>query len=211
MKTIKLLPKRLSPCIFILGFSCILAASCIKDADDENQPKPPSIDTIPTKTDSTLVVIDSVFKASAEYIQGEWMAQYAGFDLKQMKTSAIRRLVSFSPDGYYDSHVQGIVDIEDTITTYKEFEHEHGRYSFDVSRQVMRYTIEYDSLLNFGSDQLEYSPGKMRPGVGLIKEYDEEIWFSKEKEGKRDWIRRDENLVSTDNHSANIIYIMKNQ
>ena len=138
MKKIKLFQKRLSPCIVILGFSCILAASCIKDADAEEKPKPQSTDTTPTNTDSTLVVIDSLFKASAEYIKGEWMAQYVGFDLKQMKISAIRRLVSFLPDGYYDSHVQGIVDIEDTITAYKEFEHEHGMYSFDVSRQLMR-------------------------------------------------------------------------
>ena len=187
-----------------------MAASCIKDAGDEDQPNPPATDTIPDN-DSTLVVIDSVFKASAEYMQGEWMAQYVGFDPRQMKTSAIRRLVLFSPEGYYDSHVQGIVNIEDTITTYKEFEHEHGIYSFDASRQLMKYTIEYDSLLNFGSDQLEYSHGKMRPGVGIVKEYDEEIWFSKEKDGKRDWVRKDDNLVSIDNHSANIIYIMKNQ
>jgi len=209
MKTINLFSKQLSLCVFILAFSCILATSCIKDADDEGQPKPPAIDTIPD-TDSTLVVVDSVFKPSAEYMHGEWMAQYVGFDLRQMKTSSIRRLVFFSPDGYYDSHVQGIVDIEDSITAYKEFEHEHGMYSFDASRQLMKYTVEYDSLLNFGSDQLEYNPGKMRLGVGLVKEYYEEIWFSKEKDGKRDWVRKDDNLVSADNHSANIIYIMKN-
>lgn len=210
MKTIIFFTRQLLPCVFVVAFSCIMATSCIKDADNEGQSKPPATDTIPD-TDSTLVVVDSVFKASAKYMQGEWMAQYVGFDLRQMKTSAIRRLVFFSPDGDYDSHVQGIVDIEDTITTYKEFEHEHGMYSFDESRQLMKYTIEYDSLLNFLSDQLEYSPGKIYPGVGLVREYDEEIWFSKEKDGKRDWVRKDDNLVSTDDHSANIIYIMKNQ
>lgn len=210
MKTISLCPKQLLPCVLVLAFSCIMATSCIKDADDEEQLKPPATDTIPD-TDSTLVVVDSVFKASAEYMQGEWMAQYVGFDLRQMKTSAIRRLVFFSPDGYYDSHVQGIVDIEDTITTYKEFEHEHGTYFFDVNRQLMEYAIEYDSLLNFASDLLEYSPGKMRPGSGLVKKYSEEIWFSREKEGKRDWVRKDENLMSIGDHTVSIIYIMKNQ
>lgn len=201
----------------VLLLICILTvaipaftASCIKDADDEDQPKQPTTDTIPA-TDTTLVAIDSLFKASVEYLQKEWMGQYTGFDARQQTTSAIRRMVSFLPDGSYDSHVQGIVNIEDTITTYKEFEHEHGTYAFDVDKQIMTYTIEYDSLIDFSSDVLVNNPGKLRPGVGLIREYSEQIWFSAEKEGKRDWVREDENLVSTDNHNANIIYIMKSQ
>lgn len=184
-------------------------SSCIKYADDDEL-TPPS-DTIPSTTDTTTVIVDSLFQADVSYIMGEWMAQYSGFDPMQMKTSSIRRLVAFLPDGSYDSHVQGIVDIEDTVTVYKEFEHEHGTYSFDASRQLMKYTVEYDSLLNFGSDQLEYSPGKMRPGIGIIKEYDERLWFSQEKEGKRDWVRKDDNLVSADDHTENIIYVMKSQ
>lgn len=195
--------------LFIYAFCCIHATSCIKDATDDEL-TPPS-DTIPSTTDTKSVIIDSLFMADVSYVEGEWMAQYSGFDLMQMKTSSIRRLVLFSPDGFYDSHVQGIVDVEDTITSYKEFEHEHGTYSFDVSSQLMRYTVEYDSLINFGSDQLEYSPGKMRPGIGIVKEYDERFWFSQEKNGKRDWVRKDENLVSTEDHSVSIIYVMKSQ
>ena len=197
------------PCLIVLAFSCTLTISCIKDADDEEPQTPPDIDTI--TIDSTQVMIDSVFKASSEYLQGEWMGQYVGYDLMQGAMSAIRRLVYFSPDGFYDSHVQGIVNIEDTITNYKEFEHEHGTYSFDPDKQLVKYTIEYDSLLNFMSDQLEYNPGKIRPGVGLVTEYDERIWFSREQEGKRDWIRTDENLVTKEDKTVNVIYIMKQQ
>lgn len=199
------------PILILIVIMLSYTASCIKDSDETELPIPSGNDSVLTNTDSTQVVIDSVFKASSEYMYGEWMAQYTGVDLKQMKICAIRRIVLITPEGVYDSHVQGIADIADTITAYKEFEHEHGTCSFDVARQIMKYTIEYDSLINFENDLLEFCPGKMLPEVGLVKEYDEEIWFSKEKEGKRDWIRKDENLVSTDNHSANIIYFMKNQ
>ncbi len=214
MKTISLFPKHLTPCVFVLAFSCIMATSCIKNSDDNDQPKPPVNDSIPMNTDSTAVDIDRTFKATVEYMQGEWMAQYAGYDPQQSQAtgmevvSAIRRLVTFSPEGFYDSHVQGIVDVQDTITIYKEFEHEHGTYSFNADKQVMKYVIEYDSLLNFGTDKMEFFPGKRGPG-GLVKEYDEEIGFSKEVDGKRDWIRKDLELMSTEDHSANVIYIMK--
>lgn len=189
---------------------CLLPTSCIKDADDEVPTQPKENDTIPA-IDSAAVLIDSAFVVTNEFIAREWMAQYTGFDLRQMKTSAIRRFVFFSPDGFYDSHVQGIVDIEDTITVYKEFEHEHGSYTLDVAKQQMKYKIEYDSLLNFVSDRLEYSPGKMVAGLGMVNEYEEKLWFSFEKEGKRDWIRTDDNLKSSDDHSARLVYIMRNE
>ena len=216
MKTIKLLPKILSPCILILGLSCIFAASCINDADDGDQPKPPSTDTIPTNTDSTLVVVDSAFVASAGYMTGEWMAQYVGYDPQQSMASgsdvvsAIRRLVFFSPNGFYESHVQGIVNMKDTIALYKEFEHEYGAYSFDEKRQMMTYTVEYDSLLNFGTDRMEYHSGKVK-GPVTIPQYGERIWVSVEKDGLRDWIREDDNLMSVEEHSARLIYSMKRQ
>lgn len=194
--------------ILTLVLLCSLFYSCIKNADNNESPYPP-INPAEEKTDSTTVIIDSLFKTPIEYMYGEWMAQYTGYDTRQAKTSLIRRVVVFSPDGSYDFHVQGIMDITDTINFFKDFEHEHGTYSFDTNEQIMSYTIEYDSLLNFASDELEFNSGKMQPGVGLITEYKERIWFSKENEGKRDWIRKDDNLVSPDDHSANIIYIMK--
>ena len=183
--------------------------SCIKNADSDEQPQPPESDTTFVVTDSTTLLIDSAFRATGEYLAGEWMAQYTGYDPLQKKTSAIRRLVFFAPDGTYDSHVQGIVDVEDTITTYKEFEHEHGTYSLDEQMQLMKYSIEYDSLLNFMTDQLEFYPGKMRPGMGIQTEYSERLWFSHEEEGRRDWIRTDKDLTVSDSLPANIIYIMK--
>ena len=106
-------------------------ASCIKNSDDDEKPTPPTNDTIPT-VDSTAVVIDSTFRATKQFIEGEWMSQYLGFDPMQNAISAIRRLVFFATDGTYDSHVQGIANIEDTtVVEYKEFEHEYGTFSFN--------------------------------------------------------------------------------
>lgn len=202
-------------CVIVFVFSCIVPTSCIKNADDIEPPEPPITDSTPTTPDSTLVLIDSVFMASVEYMHGEWMAQYIGYDPQQSGVidsdvvSAIRRMFYFSPEGFYENHVQGIVNIEDTITIYKEFEHEYGMYAFDVERQMMTYTVEYDSLLNFDTDQLEYHAGKMM-GQQTLPQYGEKIWFSYESDGKRDWIRTDGNLMSVDDHSAQLIYKMKN-
>ena len=206
--------QRLLPCLMILVISGILATSCIKDADDNEQPTPPDETTV--VTDSTTMQIDSAFVATMEYMYGEWMAQYAGYDPQQSMASgsdvvsSIRRLVFFSPDGFYESHVQGIVNTEDTITLYKEFEHEYGIYAFDEERQMMTYTVEYDSLLNFGTDKMEYHNGKVK-GPATIPQYGERIWFSDEKEGLREWIREDDNLMSVEEHTARLIYSMKRQ
>lgn len=197
--------------VILILMASIVQMSCIPNADNDAF-QPPIIDPTDIVVDSTQITVDSSFVATMDYILGEWMGQYTGYDIRQGATSAIRRLVFFSPEGFYDSHVQGIVNIEDTISTYKEFEHEHGTYSFDALQQIMRYSIEYDSLLNFMTDKLEYNSGKMRPGIGLVQEYDERIWFSKEKDGKRDWVRTDENLVTAkDNTAVSIVYILKSQ
>lgn len=215
MKTINLFPPKTSPCIFVLAFSCIMATSCIKDADDDEQPAPPDNNIPAVTTDSATVVIDSIFHVTTDYMRGEWMSQYEGYDRQQSASlgkdivSRIQRLVYFSEEGIYDSHVQGITDVSDTITRFKEFEHEHGTFTFDVERQMMVYNVEYDSLLNFGTNILEYHPGKMQ-GPSILKQYQERIWFSKEKDGKRDWIRTDDNLMAPDDHSARLIYSMKN-
>ena len=215
MKTIKTTHFPLFSFYILIGIiMTTIAASCIKDADDEEQPTPPK-DT-PVDTDSIAVQIDSAFVAKAAYMVGEWMAQYAGYDPQQSLASgsdvvsSIRRLVFFSPDGFYESHVQGIVNTEDTITLYKEFEHEYGTFAFDEERQMMTYTVEYDSLLNFNTDQMEYHDGKVK-GPVTIPQYGERIWFSVENEGLRDWIREDDNLMSVEEHMARLIYSMKRQ
>ena len=194
--------------ILLYTFCCILTISCIKNDDD---PQPPGMEPV-VEIDTTQVVRDSAFMATREYMLGEWMSEYVGFDPMQNANSAIRRLFHFCADGSYDSHIQGINNIQaDSTVIYKEFEHEHGTFAFDAEKQLMTYTVEYDSLLNFFTDQLEFNAGKVQQGISPLKQYEETIYFSREQEGKRDWIRVDENLWAPDDHSARLVYIMKNQ
>lgn len=185
---------------------CAVIGSCIGYADDDPQQPEPE----PPASDSVHVVADSTFRATAEDLQGEWMAQYTGFDPRQGTTSAIRRLVFFSADSSYDSHVQGILDITDQTKTYREFEHERGTYSFDEARQMMIYYIDYDSLIDFSTDRMEYHHGKLQ-GQAEILQYGERIIFSLPVEGKRYWIRADGNLTVPDDHEARLFYIMSNR
>lgn len=197
-------------CMIALTMSFV-SISCIKDADDEEIPQPSEVPTDTIANDSAAVVVDTDFRVSIELLQTEWMAEYTGYDPMLNAVSAIQRLIYFSPDGFYDSHVRGIANVADTtVTEFKEFEHEHGTYSFDVENQTMTYAVEYDSLLNFGANVMVYYPGKMIRGT-IKKEYAEDIKFSKEQEGKRNWIRTDDNLMSPTDHTAHIIYVMKNQ
>lgn len=203
---------KIIPFMLLCIFSSLNTASCIKDADNEESEQPQKPDTVVVDVDSTKVVADSTFKATSPFFIGEWLAEYVGYDPMQDGNSAIRRLISFSSDGFYDSHVQGSNGIQqDNTAVYREFEHEHGTYSFDVEKQLMTYRVEYDSLLNFFTDKLEFNAGKVVQGIGVQKEYNEAIRFSMEKEGKRDWIRVDDNLRSTEDHSNKLVYIMKNQ
>lgn len=200
----------------LLVVATLAASACIGSSDDDGQPSPP-----PTPADSASVVIDSTFFAPANYLVGEWMTQqggYQGYDPMQSDSkkkdvvSSIRRLVLFTTDGQYDSHVQGIVDVSDsTFTEYREFEHEHGTYVYDAVRHAMTYTVEYDSVLDFQADKLKYYPAKLFGERERKKQYDEVIWFSAERDGRRDWIRVDDNLMVVDNHEAHVVYIMKNQ
>ena len=208
---------RIRSCFVINAIVCIVfitfMPSCIKDADNEEQKPPEQTEPI-SDMDSTRVIVDSLFKATQAYMEGEWLSEYYGYDPMQDANSAIRRVVVFLPDGTYDSHVQGYNYIDgqqDSLVSYKEFEHEHGRYAFDEEKQSMTYDVEYDSLLNFFNDNLEYYAGKVVQGGGIQKKYDEPIFFSHEKDGKRDWVRIDNNLRSVEDHSARMIYIMKNQ
>ena len=189
---------------------CTLAISCIKDADDDNQEPGNSI--MPSSTDNTpLVERDVTFTANLDYIIGEWMAEYSGYDPMQKAVSTIRRSVAFNEDGTYDSHIQGVNGTQEGRMTYKEFEHEHGTYAFDETKQVMTYHVEYDMLLNFLNDEMERYPGKVGQDKELLQEYDETICFSYENEGRRDWIRIDDNLRSEEDNSGNLIYVMRHQ
>lgn len=184
--------------------------SCIKDADEEELTPPIKQDTI--VVDTTFVLTDSTFRATSTFFYGEWFSEYFGFDPMQKTNSAIRRIVTFYSNGEYDSHVQGVNNYsQDNIQEYKEFEHEHGFFSFDEENQLMKYSVEYDSILNFFSDQLEFHAGKVIQGGGEKKEYNENIRFSIEKDGKRDWIRMDDNLMSVTDPSKRLVYTMKNQ
>lgn len=192
--------------LFVMSIMCIssltVIISCIGSADDDT-PSPPAPDTLAVAIDSTEVLIDSLYAASKENIEGEWMGQYIGFDARQRTTSAIRRMVYFAPDGFYDSHVQGIANIADTIVEYKEFEHEHGTYSFDTESQMMTFQVEYDSLLDFRNDVLVLNPMKAN--------WTERMWFSYPEEGRRDWIRTDESLTVPDDHTARVVYKMSQE
>ncbi len=198
------------------GFLMLLIAStivafaltgCISDADDEDTPAREN-DTIIIDTDTTSIRIDSLFRCGKSFIQREWMAEYAGFDSAQNVISSIRRFMRLSQGDIYECHVQGIVNTADTFGM-KELEHEAGTFVFDEERQTLTYLVDYDSLINFESGKMEFHPEKMWQDGTMDKTYNERVWFTNEHDGKRGWIRVDDNLYDLSNHDERLIYQMK--
>ena len=184
-------------------------SSCIGDEDSDEHSAKDDSTTSQTTTDDTEIVVDSSFYAPNEYLTGEWIGEYVGYDAMQDTVSTIRRQVNFSDDGYYSSVVQGIIGYaEDEDAQFNCFEREQGHYTYDASSRTITYKVEYDSLINFRTNQMEYNPGKVIHGVGVLSEYSERVFFSPLRSEKRQWVRTDEQLKRNDNHSVPFIYLM---
>lgn len=181
--------------------------SCISDADDEDPPEREN-DTIINDTDTTSIRIDSLFRCGKSFILREWMAEYTGYDSAQNVISSIRRFMRLSEGDVYECHVQGIVNTADTFGM-KELEHEAGKFVFDEDRQTLTYLVGYDSLINFETGKMEFHSMKMHQDGTMASTYQERLWFTKEHDGKRGWIRVDDNLYDINNHDERLIYQMK--
>ncbi len=201
----------------------IVPAACIGSIDEPELPEmlsePDNIvlpDTIP---------IDSAFIPSADYLMTTWMAEYSGYDPLQQDYFTIRRQMVLSPTGAYDCYVQGIPTSQMPATTatvpeasapatqqvLMNFEHEHGTYTYDSTRCRLTYRVEYDSLVNFATGQMERFNYRLGEGQAMQTRYNEHVWMTEEYQGKRQWVRGDNTLRSSDNHDLPLSYRMNKQ
>ena len=149
---------------------------------------------------------DPSFFPEVAYLHATWLGEYEGWDVHQRTITKIKRLLTLRSDGTYTNLIQGVL-VATGKTDYIDFEHEHGNYTYTENARVVTYTVESDSLLDFASQQF----------VGYTKKhyidhettvYTEQPLFTKEKERRRKWITRDDNLVSADDKKSPIVYAM---
>ncbi|MBO4907532.1 MAG: hypothetical protein J5486_10985 [Bacteroidaceae bacterium] len=197
------------PRLYLIYISLVLSlCACIPDDDDISS-------SAGSETfDSTLVIIDSAFTADKEFLVGEWRAEYLGFDAnpRQQTLCKIQRHTKLHPDGSYDNYVRGLMlkesDSTEQHTQFIDFEHEHGTYLLIQENRMLYYQVEYDSLVNFLTGKLEYNPGKLRVGEGILSQYEESIWFTPEHNRQRRWVRFDETLRNAEDSTSALYYMM---
>lgn len=130
----------LSTLLYLLGFGMM---GCTEQGDEygpapEYGPPP-----------MTKLEIDDNFKATLSYLQGEWAAEYEGWDEVQERKVTIRRTLLLAPDSNYQNHIEGKMPIGADKQKFFLFESEGGTYTYDSLRGIVTYTCQYDSVLNF--------------------------------------------------------------
>lgn len=173
--------------------------------DSDKVYNPDASGAILSNTD-ILVTIDSDFKPSESYIKKTWRGEYEGWDENQKKNTTISRELKLNPNGTYTNVIAGKMVDSDKNKFFK-FESEGGTYTYNPSTGVVRYTVEYDSVLDYKTqnydvyDQKKYYSKKE-------KSYTEKADFSDSNFGVRRWVTMDMYLQSLTNKTINIAFSM---
>lgn len=188
---------------FILSVVVPVLYSCI-GSDDSMENVPGKV----SKEDTLKNEVDSVYMASKDYLIGEWLGEYSGFDARQDTMCRIKRRIAFSENNEYECIVLGVLGLSEEDGEYALFEREAGFFNYDEGTGVMTYYVGYDSVINYLTQRLDSFPGKKIEGKGIFETYQERIYFSESKDGLRRWIRIDENLFSEEESLVQLIYSM---
>ncbi len=187
----------LSTLLYLLGFGMM---GCTEQGDEYGPAPeygPPPV---------TKLEIDDNFEATLSFLQGEWAAEYEGWDEVQERKVTIHRILNLTPNGMYQNHIEGKMP-ETLKQDFILFESEGGTYTYDSSKGVVTYTCQYDSILNFKDqtytlyDQKHYYDHKERG-------YTEKVQFTVERDGKREWVTYDAFLMPVDDKDAALEYRM---
>ena len=153
--------------------------------------------------------VDFNYVATLAEIQKTWAGEYEGWDDVQQKNTKIRRLLILNPNNTYTNIIQGVL-IESGKSDYVDFEHEKGRYSYNSRTKTITYTVESDSVLDYGKQKFDGYSGK-KYYDHTDGNYNENVQFSYSTNGARKWITRDTYLQSLTDKTISIAFAMDPQ
>lgn len=189
----------LSSLLWLLGFGMM---GCTEQGD-EYGPEP----VVEYGPPPAELAIDENFRATLSYLQGEWAAEYEGWDKAQRQDVTIRRTLNLTPNGTYQNHIEGKMQAGSDKQKFFLFESEGGTYTYDSSRGIVTYTCRYDSVLNFRDQTFTHYDQKHfydhTDGA-----YTEKAQFTVEKDGKREWVSHDTFLLPKDSNDSIVEYRM---
>ena len=184
---------------------CTMFTACGDEGGGEEGEIDPPVPPITDNVDAEKY-IDASYKPSLSEIQKVWAGEYEGWDNNQTKNTKIKRLLTLKPNNTYTNVIQGVL-VESGKSDYVDFEHEKGTYSYNARTQTITYTVESDSVLDYGKQKFDGYKGK-KYYDRTEGNYTEKVSFSSIKDGQRSWITRDAYLQSLTDKTINIAFAM---
>lgn len=184
---------------------CAMFTACGDDGGGEEGEVDSPVVPITDNVDAEKY-IDASYQPSLSEIQKVWAGEYEGWDNIQKKNTKIKRLLTLKPNNTYTNVIQGVL-VESGKSDYVDFEHEKGTYSYNARTQTITYTVESDSVLDYGKQKFDGYKGK-KYYDHTAGNYTEKVSFSSIKDGQRSWITRDAYLQSLTDKTINIAFAM---
>lgn len=186
---------------------CLFTACDSDDDEDEKKPEPTTnpVQPITNNVDAEKNIDDSYSPTISE-IQKQWAGSYEGYDTNQEQNTKIKRLLTLLPNNTYINIIQGVL-VESGKSDYVDFEHEYGTYSYNSRTKTITYTVQYDSLLDYGTQKFDGYRGK-KYYDHTDGNYTEKVAFSTIQNGQRSWISHDTYLQSLTDRTINIAFAM---
>lgn len=186
---------------------CAMFTACGGDDDDsdkipveDNSPKP-----ITSNVDAEKY-IDASYSPSESEIQKVWTGQYEGWDENQKMNTKIKRMLTLKPNKTYTNIIQGVL-VQSGKSEYVDFEKEAGTYTYSSRTNTITYTVNSDSILDYGNQKFNSYRGK-KYYDHTEGNYTEKVQFSTMKDNQRSWITRDTYLQSLTDKTLNIAFMM---
>lgn len=184
---------------------CVMFTACGDDGgggeEDIEEPVKPVTNNVDAEK-----YIDDTYTPSLSDIQKEWAGEYEGYDTNQESNTKIRRMLNLYSNNTYTNIVQGVL-VKSGKSEYVNFELERGTYVYNERRKTITYTVQSDSILDYGTQKFDVYKGK-KYYDHTDGNYSEKVDFSTMSNNQRSWITHDTYLQSLTNKTINIAFAM---
>lgn len=191
-------------CLWMAAFllPCVMFTACgSDDGGGENIEEPP----ITNEVDAEKYT-DTSYAPKLSDIQKTWTGEYKGYDTNQESNTNIKRLLSLYANKTYTNIIQGVL-VKSGKSEYVNFELERGTYVYNERQKTITYTVQSDSILDYGTQKFDVYHGK-KYYDHTEGNYSEKVAFSTPVDNQRSWITHDTYLQSLTDKTINIAFAM---
>lgn len=181
---------------------CVMFTACGEGGGDEGNIEEPPI----TNEVDAEKYTDTSYAPKLSDIQKTWTGEYKGYDTNQESNTNIKRLLSLYANKTYTNIIQGVL-VKSGKSEYVNFELERGTYVYNERQKTITYTVQSDSILDYGTQKFDVYHGK-KYYDHTEGNYSEKVAFSTPVDNQRSWITHDTYLQSLTDKTINIAFAM---